>query len=64
MTRSWNSIVRKMAPMLSAGLLLQVNGCSLDLRTVTQEIVTAAVNNMLASFVYGIFNIPLGSFGF
>ena len=64
MTRRWDSIVRKMMPVAGAGILLQVGACNLDLRTVTQELVTAAVSNLITSFVYGLFNIPMGSFGF
>lgn len=62
MTRQWHSIVRKMAPILSAGLLLQAGGCSIDLGTTIQGLVTAAVNDLIASFVYGLFNIPLTGF--
>ena len=62
MTRHWNSSVRKMAPILSAGLLLQAGGCNIDFGTTVQGLVSAAVNDLIASFVYGVFNIPLTGF--
>lgn len=60
MTRRWNSIVRKTAPILGAGLLLQAGGCGVDFTTTVQGLLTTVVNNLLASFVFGAFNIPVG----
>lgn len=62
MTRHWNSIVRKMAPALSAGLLLQANGCTIDANTIAQDVLTAVANNLIANIVFGIFNVPLSGF--
>jgi hypothetical protein len=42
--------------------LLQAGGCSFDLQTVTQGLVTSVANNLLASFVFGLFNVPLTGF--
>ncbi len=62
MTGHWNSIVRKTAPALGAGLLLQANGCSLDLNTVVPGLLTTIVNNLISNFVFGVFNIPFSGF--
>ncbi len=62
MTRHWNSIVRKMAPALSAGFLLQANGCTIDTNAIAEGVVTAVVNNLISNIVFGIFNVPLSGF--
>lgn len=62
MTRHWNSIVRKMAPALSAGFLLQANGCAIDTNALAEGVLTAVVNNVISSLVFGIFNVPLTGF--
>ena len=60
MTRRWNSIVRKTAPVLGAGMLLQAGGCGVDLTTSVQGWLTTVVSNLVTSFVFGAFNIPVG----
>ncbi len=62
MTRHWNSIVRKLAPALSAGFLLQANGCVVDPNAIAESVLTGIVNNVIASLVFGIFNVPLAGF--
>ncbi len=63
MTRHWNSIVRKMAPALSAGLLLQAGGCDIvDPNMIAEGLLTAIANNLISSFVFGVFNIPFAGF--
>ena len=63
MTRHWNAIVRKTVPALSAGLLLQAGGCDIaDPNTIAQGLFTTIANNVISSFVFGVFNIPFSGF--
>ena len=62
MTNRWQVILRRSVPLLSGGLLLQANGCTVELNTLLQELVTAAATNLVASFVFGAFNLPLTGF--
>ncbi len=62
MVRHWNSIVRKMAPILGAGLLLQAGGCSVDLSAIGQGLLNSIATNLISSVVFGLFNIPLSGF--
>lgn len=62
MVKRSNLIIRKLAPVVGAGMLLQAGGCTFDLQTVTQGLVTSVANNLLASFVFGLFNVPLTGF--
>lgn len=55
------TIVRKIAPVLSTGLLLQAGGCTVDANSTLQQLVTTATNNLIADYVFGAFN--LGTFG-
>ena len=59
MTKRWKAIVRRAAPVLSAGLLFQASGCALDPVALTQGLVTVFMNDVIFSIVYGIFNIPV-----
>ncbi len=62
MTGNWNSIVRKTAPALCAGLLLQASGCSIDPNTILPGLLTTIANNLISNFVFGAFNIPFSGF--
>ena len=59
------SIVRRLAAFASAGLLLQVGGCGVNLSETMQTLLLTTVNNLIASAVFGAFNLPEPSgFGF
>lgn len=62
MRRYWNSFVRKVAPVLGAGFLLQASGCAVDMSEIAQGLLTATVGNLIASYVYGAFNVSTGGF--
>ncbi len=62
MTNRGQVILRRAVPLLSGGLLLQASGCTADFNTLLQELVTAAATNLVASFVFGAFNLPLTGF--
>ncbi len=65
MDRSWKTMTRRLVSILSAGLLLQANGCSLDATTL-QGLFTTISERLVADFVFGAFNLPTQavSFGF
>lgn len=62
MTKYWSSFVRKAGPVLSAGLLLQANGCTVDTTALAQSWLTSIASNLLGSLVFGSFNVPTSSF--
>jgi len=55
MTNRWNALLRKFAPLLSAGMLLQAGGCSFNTDAIVQSLVLGVVNDLVASFLFGIF---------
>ena len=58
-------ILRHMGTLAGAGVLLQAGGCTATLSDVGQALLAGTVGNLLTSFVFGAFNIPLSSgFGF
>ena len=59
MTGCWNSFVRKAAPLLGAGLLLQAGSCTLDVNSLAAGLFTSIANNLIASYVFGVFNVPI-----
>ncbi|MBI3835113.1 MAG: hypothetical protein HY287_12355 [Planctomycetes bacterium] len=48
-------IARKLYPLLAAGVLLQTTGC--DTGVLTSQLATLVVQNLIASYVYGSFNL-------
>jgi hypothetical protein len=62
MMKYWNSFARKAGPLLAAGLLLQVGSCAVDPTALAGGLLTAVLNNLITSVVYGVFNIPLSGF--
>ena len=57
MTRRWNSIVRKTAPYLSAGLLLQAGGCQINPAQIAQGLLGEVLDVLITGLVYGAFNL-------
>ena len=57
MTRRFEWITRRAAPLLAAGMLLQAGGCSIDPTAVTGGLLTTIANTLLTTYVYGAFNI-------
>ena len=57
MMRRWKSLVRRAAPLLAGGMLLQASGCSLDANTLTAGWLTAIANDIISGFVFRNFNL-------
>lgn len=57
MKKRWLSISRKLAPLLSAGVLLQATGCQLDATSIAGGLGTLIANNLISGLVFGVFNL-------
>ena len=55
MTKRWNSFLRKAAPVLSAGVLFQTSGCTLNLEAFTQNVVLGVLDELISSILFGLF---------
>jgi len=62
MMKYWTSFARKAGPFVAAGLLLQAGSCAVNPSSLAGGLMTAVLNNLITSFVYGVFNIPLSGF--
>ncbi len=57
MTKQFNYIVRRIVPVVSAGLLFQANGCTLDTNSLVGGLASTIANQLINSFVFGAFNL-------
>ncbi len=47
--------MRKAAPVLSAGVLFQTSGCTLNLEAFSQNVVLGVLNELISSILFGLF---------
>jgi hypothetical protein len=47
--------MRKVAPLMSAGMLLQAGGCSFNTDAIVQSLILDVANDLVASILFGIF---------
>ena len=59
MTRFCHCLLRRVAPALTAGCLFQATGCTINAEGIAQGLLTAILNNLITSLVFGLFNIPV-----
>jgi hypothetical protein len=52
-------LLRRVAPALTAGCLFQATGCTINAEGIAQGLLTAILNNLITSLVFGLFNIPV-----
>lgn len=57
MMKRWKSLVRRAAPLLAGGMLLQTGACSLDVNTLTAGWLTAVANDLISGFVFRNFGL-------
>ena len=57
MTKRWNALTRKLAPVLAAGMLLQAGGCEFNTSELAAGLVTSIANSVLTNLVFGVFNL-------
>lgn len=57
MTKRFNYVVRRIMPIVSAGLLFQASSCALDTNALMAGLATTIANNLISSFVFGAFNL-------
>ena len=59
MTKCWNALLKRAAPLLVGGMLLQVGGCGFDPATAATEWLTIIANDVIGGFVYRNFNLMM-----
>ncbi len=57
MTKRWNTILRRLTPVLTAGMLLQAGGCTVDTANLFGSLLTSVANALVSDFVFGAFNL-------
>ena len=57
MTRYVGKMTKRMTAILCSGMLLQAGGCDLEAAELAAGLFGTIANNLLASFVYGAFNL-------
>jgi hypothetical protein len=57
MTKRWNLLWKKAAPLLAGGMLLQAGGCTIDTTTLLTGWLTAIANDIITGFVFRNFNL-------
>ena len=57
MTKRFNYIVRRIVPIVSAGLLFQANGCAYDTNSLVAGLASTIANQLISSLVFGAFNV-------
>jgi len=50
-------LFRRLAPVLSAGVLVQTNGCATDLSTLAPEFISTIASALINNLVFGAFNL-------
>ena len=61
MVRCLNYLVRRSAPILGAGVLLQTGGCGVDIGSAGSTLFGLILEQLVGSFVFGAFNVsPTG----
>jgi hypothetical protein len=58
MTGFYQRFVRRMAPTLAAGYLFQTTGCTVTGEEIAQGLISAILNNLITSLIFGLFNVP------
>lgn len=62
MTKRCDAIMRRLAPLLGAGVLLQATGCEFNGSAIASGVLTSIANSFITSIVFGLFNIPISGF--
>ncbi len=57
MVNRLHRLSRRFTAYVGAGIMLQATGCMFDSSEVAAGLVSAVVNNLIASFVFGAFNL-------
>ncbi|MGD2111557.1 MAG: hypothetical protein PVI86_19445 [Phycisphaerae bacterium] len=62
MHKRFRFVARRMGVLAGAGILLQAGACNVNLAETAQTLLLGTVSNLLTSFVFGMFNIPVSGF--
>lgn len=60
MGKCFDSLLRKVVPILSAGMLLQTGGCTFDAGSAAQTLGDFVLARIVSSIVFGAFNVSGG----
>jgi len=48
---------RRLVPLLGAGMMLQASSCQLNTSEIAASLTVSFLNNLIASYVFGAFNL-------
>jgi len=57
MSHRLNRLMRRVTPLLGAGMLLQAGGCSVNFTDLIAGLTASVVNELVTGIVFGAFNI-------
>jgi hypothetical protein len=57
MSQQLHRFTRRIVTLMSAGLLLQAGGCTIDTNALVSGLVTAIANDLITGIVFGAFNL-------
>ncbi len=57
MSHRLHRITRRIVPVLTAGVLLQTGGCTVDFDSLASGLVSAIANDLITGIVFGAFNL-------
>ncbi len=58
MANRWNLVFRRIAPVLSAGLLFQAGGCAFNLNETLAGVFSSIATSYITSIVYAALSLP------
>ena len=57
MSHRVNRTMRRLYPLLGAGVLLQTGSCATSLNELGAQLTAAIANELITSFIFGVFNL-------
>jgi hypothetical protein len=57
MRKTIHVFARRLVPLISAGMLFQASGCTLDARGISAGVIGAVLQSFIESYVFGAFNL-------
>ncbi len=57
MSNRLNRLMRRVAPLLGAGMLLQAGGCTVNFNELFAGLANSVVNELITGIIFGVFNI-------
>lgn len=57
MSNRLNRLMRRITPLLGAGILLQAGSCSVNFNELVAGLMTSVVNELITGIIFGAFNV-------